>query len=354
MPHTSLSSASDLVSPYAIRPAGPVIRIFSPANTLESYHRLVYLFRVRSAPPDETRPPPSGSDPRLERAILAALDRLLHALELEPLGGGRFRAPSESGRFADRVFGGQVIAQALVAAGRTVSGKVPASLYAYFVEAGDPSQPIHLTVDSVRDGRSIATRRVTVAQGERNLLISMCSFHAGPTSPEIADPAPSAPSPEALPVLQAWVQGLPPEVRERNLNWVEQPPPLELRIGEPPHFMGGPAASGPRSHWMRLPRDVGGDALLHTALLAYASDYLLMDMVLRSHPERIADGPFVGFSLDHALWFHRPVRLERWHLYTQQTQALSGHRGLVRGFIHDADGHLVASVMQDELVRRAR
>ena len=235
-----------------------------------------------------------------------------------------------------------------------MSGKLPASLYAYFVETGDPAQPIDLTVNSVRDGRSVATRRVTVAQGERPLLISMSSFHAGPTSPELADPAPRAPSPEALPVLQAWVHDLPPELRARNLNWVEQPPPLDLRIGEPPNFMGGPSAPGPRSHWLRLPRDVGDDVLLHTALLAYASDYLLMDMVLRSHPERVADGPFVGFSLDHALWFHRPVRLDRWHLYTMQTQALSGHRGLVRGVIHDADGHLVASVMQEELVRRAR
>jgi acyl-CoA thioesterase-2 len=195
---------------------------------------------------------------------------------------------------------------------------------------------------------------VTVTQGERHLLISMSSFHAGPTSPEIADPAPPAPSPEELPVLQAWVGDPPPETRERSVNWVEQPPPLDLRIGEPPNFMGGPSTHGPRSHWMRVPRDVGDDALLHTALLAYASDYLLMDMVLRSHPERLADGPFVGFSLDHALWFHRPVRFDRWHLYTQQTQALFGHRGLVRGVIHDADGHLVASVMQDNLVRRAR
>jgi acyl-CoA thioesterase-2 len=102
---------------------------------------------------------------------------------------------------------------------------------------------------------------------------------------------------------------------------------------------------------LRLPREIGDDSLLHTALLAYASDYLLMDMVLRSHPERIARGSFVGFSLDHALWFHRPVRLNRWHSYTQRAQALSGHRGLVRGLIHDIEGHLVASVMQENLVR---
>ena len=305
---------------------------------------MIYLSAVCSEP----------IDTGLARAIHAALDALLHALSLEPLGGDRFRAPSEGGRFADRVFGGQLVAQALMAASQTVTGKLPNSLHAYFVESGTPTRPLDLAVDSVRDGRSISTRRVTVTQDERTLLIAMVSFHAGPTSPELADPAPIAPPPEQVRVLQAWVGDAPAKVRAQHANWVEQPPPLDLRIGEPPNFMGGPSAPGPRSHWMRVPRDVGHDPLLHTALLAYASDYLLMDMALRSHPERLSDGPFVGFSLDHALWFHRPVRFDRWHVYTQETQALFGHLGLVRGAIHDADGHLVASVMQDNLIRRTR
>jgi acyl-CoA thioesterase-2 len=335
-----------------------VIRIFSPFNNgfssfardARSYHQrlagrrhVAYLSPVHLAPVD------SG----LEQAIHAALDRLLHAFELEPLDENRFRAASESGRFADRIFGGQLVAQALLAASRTVNGKLPNSLHAYFVEAGSTELPVELAVEAVRDGRSISTRRVTVSQRERRLLIAMVSFHAGPTGPELADPAPSAPAPEQLPLLQAWVRDLPPETRAHHLNWIERPPPLELRIGEPPSFMGGAAARGPRSHWMRLPRGVGDDPLLHTALLADASDYLLMDPILRSHPERFAEAGFVGFSLDHALWFHRPVRLDRWHLYTQQTQAISGHLGLVRGLIHDADGQLVASVMQENLVRSA-
>jgi len=309
---------------------------------------------VRSEPRDSARPAAGGPDAGLERAIAAALDDLLRALELEPQGSNRFRAGNETGRFGDRIFGGQLVAQALLAASRTVNDKRPISLHACFVEAGTPDRPVELAVSAVRDGRSAATRSVTVTQGERPLLISVVSFHAGPTSPERADPAPPAPRPEELPLLQAWVRDLPPDKRSAHLGWVEQPPPLELRIGEPPNFMGGPAATGPRSHWMRLPRDVGGDPLLHTALLAYASDYLLMDMALRSHPERLADDGFVGFSLDHALWLHRPVRFDRWHLYTQEMQSLSGHLGLVRGFVHDADGHLVASAMQDNLVRRAR
>ena len=105
---------------------------------------------------------------------------------------------------------------------------------------------------------------------------------------------------------------------------------------------------------MRLPRDVGDDPLLHTALLAYASDYLLLDMAFRSRPERVAAKLFTGFSLDHTLWFHRPVRFDRWHVHTQQTLVISGHRGLVQGAIHDEDGHLVATVMQECLARPAR
>ena len=215
-------------------------------------------------------------------------------------------------------------------------------------------RPLDLVVDRVRDGRSISTRHVSVMQGERPLLIVIASFHSNPTSPELADPPPSVPTPDQLPLLQDWARDVPPESRLHARTWVEQPPPLELRIGEPPNFLGGPATEGTRSHWMRLPRDVGDDPLLHTALLAYASDYFLLDMAFRSHPDLVTSAPFTSFSLDHALWLHRPVRFDGWHLHTQQTLAISGHRALVRGAIHDADGHLVATAMQEVLVRPAR
>lgn len=294
----------------------------------------------------------TGADDSLERAIRVSLDGLLRALELESRGDDRFRVVGEPDRFT-RVFGGQTVAQALLAASATVTDKQPHSLHAYFVEAGTPGEGMDLTVERVRDGRSISTRRVTGMQGERTLLVAMASFHANPASPELADPPPAVPPPHELPVLQDWLRDLPPELAPHATSWVEQPPPLDLRIGEAPNFLGGASAEGTRSHWMRLPRDVGGDALLHTALLAYASDYLLLDMAFRSYPEPIAPGAFTAFSLDHALWFHRPVRFDRWHLHTQETVAISGHRGLVRGAIHDADGHLVASAMQEVLVRPA-
>jgi acyl-CoA thioesterase-2 len=293
----------------------------------------------------------TGADESLEQAIQMSLDGLLHALELESPGGERFRVRGEPGRF-DRVFGGQVLAQALLAAGATVDGKAPQSLHAYFVEAGAPGETLDLAVDRLRDGRSISSRSVTVRQGERTLLTMLASFHDTPGSPVFAEPPPPTPGPDELPVLQDWVHRS-PDLGHHSRTWVDHPPPLDLRIGEAPTFLGGARTGGPRSHWMRLPRDIGDDPLLHAALLAYASDYLLLDMAFRSFPQDGTPPPTAGFSLDHTLWFHRPVRFDRWHLHTQETVTITGHRGLIRGAIHDDEGHLVASAMQEVLVRPA-
>lgn len=136
-------------------------------------------------------------------------------------------------------------------------------------------------------------------------------------------------------------------------HWIDVPPPLDIRIGEATYFLGGRPAEGPRSHWMRLPRDVGDDPLLHRVLLAYASDYLLLDAALRAHPDLSGHDGFQAVSLDHSVWLHRPVRFDRWHVYTQNTTVVSGHRALVRGTIHDAAGALVASTSQEVLIRPA-
>lgn len=282
--------------------------------------------------------------------MLDALDGLLRALDLEPLGDDRFRAHNEPDRFG-RVFGGQLIAQALQAACLTVDDKPPHSVHAYFVQSGASDTPLDVAVDRVRDGHSMAARRVTVAQDGRPLLIAMASFHDNPTEPEYAEPVASAPSPDELPRLQEWVNTAPPDLHQRARTWIERPPPLEIRIGEPTHFFGGPRATGPRAHWMRLPRDVGGDPRLHGVLLAYASDYLLLDMALRSHPEPVTIASLTSFSVDHALWLHRPVRFDQWHTHIQELVAISGDRGLVRGAIHDMEGRLVASTTQEVLVR---
>jgi len=284
---------------------------------------------------------------------VTSLDGLLRALVIEPRGTDRFGVIGEPGRF-DRIFGGQSIAQALLAATATVADQAPHSLHAYFAASGSPDEPLDIDVDRVRDGRSVSTRRVTVTQGERTILIAMASFHENATRPELADPPPEVPPPDQLPVLQDLVGELPPELRRHTGSWIDQPPPLELRMAEPPTFLGGSRAQGTRSHWMRLPRDVGHDPAIHAALLAYASDYFLLDMAFRASPELVAYTDVTATSLDHAIWFHRPVRFDRWHLHTQETLSLVGHRALVRGTIHDVDGHLVASVMQEVLVRPAR
>jgi acyl-CoA thioesterase-2 len=293
----------------------------------------------------------SDGDATLQQATLASLDGLLAALVLEPLGEDRFGVGVEPDRFG-RLFGGQLIAQALLAAAATVEGKPPHSLHAYFVEGGAPGVPLELSVERIRDGRSIASRRVSVTQEGRDLLVLIASFHASPVSPQRGDPPPSVPAPEELPLLQDWVHQSPPDVRPTALRgWVKQPPPVQMRIGEALRFLGGSAAEGTRSHWMRLPRGVGDDPLLHTVLLAYASDYFLLDMAFRAHPLGLPASAFTSTSLDHALWFHRPVRFDEWVLHTQETVAISGDRGLVRGAMHDGQGRLVATAMQEVLIR---
>jgi acyl-CoA thioesterase-2 len=291
-----------------------------------------------------------GDLPELDSTIEHALDRLLASLQPEPVGVDRFRVHCEANRFG-RVFGGQMIAQAMQAAAATVSDKPPHSLHAYFVQSGDPDHPLDVAVDRVRDGRSMAARRVTVEQGGHTLLIAMVSFHDNPTEPEFAERAPQGVDPNELPRLQDWVESAPPELIERARSWITRPPPLNMHIAEPTCFFGGPRDTGPRSHWMRLPRPVGDDPVLHSVLLAYASDYLLLDIALRGHPEPVSVESSTAFSLDHSIWLHRPVRFDKWHSHTAELLAVTGHRGLVRGAVHDIDGHLVASTTQEVLIR---
>ncbi len=289
-------------------------------------------------------------DPLFERAILVSVDGLLRALDLQRLGSDRFKVRSEPARTSAHVYGGQLLAQALVAAAATVAGKDPHALHATFVKAGTPGRSLELAVDRVRDGRSMSTRQVTVLEEGRPLLVALVSFHNNGTEPDVASSAPEMAPPEAVPLLQHWAHELALEQRHQGRHRIEQPPPIEFRMSEAPAFLGGPSASTTRSHWMRVPSDVGDDQLLHTALLAYASDFFLMDMVFRAHPAGAGPGRSNGLSLDHAIWFHRPVRFDRWHLYTQEALAIVGDRGLVRGTIHDDDGRLAATVMQEILV----
>ena len=286
----------------------------------------------------------------LEKSLLESLDTLKRALQLEPLGDNRFRAGNERDRFG-RIFGGQLLAQALYAASVTVDDHQPHSLHAYFVQTGATDTPVDIAVEVVRDGRSMATRQVTVSQGARTLLTALASFHSNPAEPELGQPPVDAPPPEDMPLLQHWVDHVPPGTRPSAQNWIDAPPAVELRIAEPTNFLGGRQSPGPRSHWMRLPRSVGDDPALNSAMLTYASDYLLLDMALRNYPQPADYASIAAVSLDHSIWLHCPVRFDAWHLYTQETVAITGHRALVRGAIRNAAGHVVADTSQEVLIR---
>jgi acyl-CoA thioesterase-2 len=301
-----------------------------------------------SAPLDDLTGP--LRDTALEKSILESLDTLERALQFERLGYNRFRATNERDRFG-RIFGGQLLAQAMYAASKTVDDHAPHSLHAYFVQTGAPDTPVDIVVTPVRDGRSMATRQVTLAQGDRPLLTALASFHTNPPEPELARPPLDAPPPGDVPLLQHWVDRASAEMRPRAQTWIDVPPAVEMRIAEPTNFLGGKQTPGPRSHWMRLPRPIGADPALHSAMLTYASDYLLLDMALRNHPQPADYASIAAVSLDHAIWLHRPVSFDEWHLYTQEAVAIDGHRALVRGTIRTAAGHAVASTSQEVLIR---
>jgi acyl-CoA thioesterase II len=286
----------------------------------------------------------------LQTSVLGALDTLERALQLEPMGDNRFQAANEADRFG-RIFGGQLLAQAMYAASATVDHHTPHSLHAYFVQTGDSRRPVEIFVNPVRDGRSMATRQVSVAQGDRALLTALASFHSNPAEPELIQDQVDVPPPEEMPLLQHWVHQAPTEMRGNAQTWIGAPPALEMRIAEPTTFLGGRQASGPRSHWMRLPRSIADSPALHNAMLTYASDYLLLDMAVRCHTQPPDYTSVAAVSLDHAIWLHRPVHFDEWHLYTQETAAIAGHRALVRGVIRDPAGHVVANTAQEVLIR---
>ena len=278
-----------------------------------------------------------------------ALDRLLDLLDLEQIEVNIFRGRSPEER-VQRVFGGQVAGQALVAAGRTVPPDRPVhSLQAYFIRPGDPAVPIVYLVDRVRDGRSFTTRRVSAVQHGETIFTLSASFHHPEPGPEHASPMPDVPPPEAVERnsdrLARLLGQVPPQVRES---------PVDLRSIGP---MSAEAAGDPSLRttrnliWLRVDGDLPDDPLLHVCLMTYASDLTLLDSVLLGHGLSWLDGRTSGASLDHAMWFHRPFRADRWLLYAQESPVASGARGLARGQVFTAGGELVVSVMQEGLIR---
>ena len=279
-----------------------------------------------------------------------ALDLLVHLLDLEAIEVNIFRGvqPDEE---RQRVFGGQVAAQALMAAGRTVDhGKVH-SLHSYFLRPGDPAVPILYEVDRIRDGRSFTTRRVVAIQHGRPIFNLATSFHDEEPGFEHQFPMPEAPDPETLPTVTERLEPWRKELGE----WFDRPRPIDQRhIGELPWLRHEPREPFQRL-WIRADGKLPDDPLLHACVATYASDLSLFDTILHPHGVRWNDPNFMAASLDHCMWFHRPFRADEWLLFDTDSPVAAGARGLARGFLFDRSGRLVVSMVQEGLARmRAR
>jgi len=273
---------------------------------------------------------------------MSALDELLALLDLEQLEVNLFRGVSWKDD-RPRVFGGQVAGQALVAAGRTVEGRPVHSLHAYFLRPGDPSIPIVYDVDRIRDGKSFTTRRVVAIQHGEAIFNLQASFHVDETGFDHQVPMPDAPDPETLPSADELAPPVPGRL------WAKQP--IDIRYVDGPPWDRAISPAGRQLVWIRADGTLPDDPVLHTCVVAYASDYTLLGSSLVPHGRSYFHNDLMMASLDHAMWFHRPFRADEWLLYSQASPAASGGRGLAMGGIFRRDGALAVSVVQEGLIR---
>ncbi|WP_433295083.1 acyl-CoA thioesterase [Pseudonocardia sp. CA-142604] len=295
-----------------------------------------------------TTPAPETADDSAMRGQVV-LDELVKLLDLEQLEVNLFRGVSPP-QSPTRVFGGQVAGQALVAAGRTVPpDRGVHSLQAYFIRPGDPRVPIIYEAERVRDGRSFTTRRVLAIQHGEPIFSLSASFQLPQEGLEHSDPAPSGvPDPESLPDIADRT------ARGENAGWVGRVPrPIDMRFVDEPVWSSRRRPSDePVRVWMRADGELPDDPLLHVCLLTYASDMTLLGSVVARHD--LASVRVQMASLDHAMWFHRPFRADEWLLYTCYSPTASGSRGLATGRFTSRDGQLVATTVQEGLLRLPR
>ena len=290
-----------------------------------------------------------------EAFMSSALQDLLAILDLEQLEVNLFRGRSPpTGR--QRVYGGQVIGQALVAACRTVdvAGRPPHSLHAYFLLGGDPKAPIVYDVDRIRDGKSFTTRRVVAIQHGEAIFTMAVSFHRDEPGIGHQTKMPDVPGPEDVASdehIKARVLPLMPEAVRR---FYERERPIELRPVELDRYLGRKIEGGRFHVWIRATGKLSDEPAIHQCVLAYASDMMLIDAAMIPHGRTVFEPTIMAASLDHALWFHRAFRADDWLLYAQDSPNLSGSRGFARGLIFARDGTLVASVVQEGLLRERR
>lgn len=309
--------------------------------------------------------------------LLDPIDDLLDVLDLKregsttihvtsPEGIGEDLSDSEGDVFIGRsqpmphgrVFGGQVLAQCVIAAGRTVTPVEDGtdtepqerhihSMHGYFLRAGDANRPLRFLVERMRDGSSFSARRVHAIQDGRILMSIIMSFQedAGGLDHQLA--MPDVPAPETLRTDREIFES----VEHPVAKTLARTRPVELRHVEPLLLMTGEPGPSEQSVWLRIPRALSDDPLLHAAILAYASDYVLLEPILRRHGIGWGDPRLRPASLDHSMWFHRPARLDDWVLYTQSSPSAQAGRGLGTGHMFAADGTLLATVGQEGMVR---
>ena len=284
----------------------------------------------------------------------SAVQTLLATLDLETLEKNLYRGMSPQVGW-QRVFGGQVIGQALVAAQRTVEAERKVhSLHCYFVRPGDPAVPIIYEVDRIRDGGSFTTRIVVAIQHGQAIFSLLASFQVSEDGLEHQIPMPDIPMPEDLPTEKQLAEQYIDHAPENVRRYWQRDRPIELRPVDLKHYVSREKLEPRQNIWFRATGPLPADPAVHSAVLAYASDMTLLDTSLFAHGMSIFDPKLQGASLDHSIWFHRPVNMEEWHLYSQDSPSSAGARGFTRGTIYSRDGTLVASVAQEGLIRMRR
>ena len=274
--------------------------------------------------------------------MLEVTKRLVELLDLSPIGDDHFQGDSEDLGFPN-VFGGQVLGQALMAASRTVEGRLCHSLHAYFLRPGNQSMPIDYEVQRVRDGGSFSVRRVIARQDGKEILTGSMSFQVAEEGFEHQLTMPDAPDPETLRSEQEWGELLAPQVPEKMRPILTRDRPIEIRPEKRPPQ---------KQSWFRAQGHLPDDPVLHRCLLTYASDFQFLGTSLNPHGLTFMSKGLQVASLDHAIWFHRDFRMDEWLLYDKDSPSASAGRGFNRGNFFNQEGVLVASTTQEALIRQ--
>lgn len=283
-----------------------------------------------------------------------AIDTLLEILDLEQLEHNLFRGRSPQVGW-QRVFGGQVIGQALMAASRTVvEDRHVHSLHGYFMRPGDPSVPIIYEVDRIRDGSSFTTRRVVAIQHGNAIFSMSASFQVVEDGLEHQIEMPDVPLPEDLPSEEELKEKFLAVASENVRKYWERKRPIEMRPVDMTHYFSSKKLPPNQYVWVRATGPLPDDQRIHQCVLAYASDMTLLDTSLFPHGKSVFSKDIQPASLDHAMWFHRPCRADEWLLYATDSTSTSGSRGMNRGVLYSRDGVLAASTAQEGLIRQRR